>query len=57
MPSACYINVFPVPDVPATDYMHAVVTAMFVLMVPAFLICAGIAIAAYRKREPPSPPG
>jgi hypothetical protein len=31
--------------------MHSTLTAMVVLMVPAFLICAGIAVAAYRKRR------
>jgi len=37
--------------------MQATMTAMVILMVPAFLICAGIAIVAYRRRKPPSPPG
>jgi hypothetical protein len=36
--------------------MHATMIAMVVLMVPAFLICAGVAIVAYRKRKPPSLP-
>jgi hypothetical protein len=30
--------------------MHATMTAMLVLMIPAFFICLGIAIVAYRKR-------
>jgi hypothetical protein len=34
--------------------MHAMLTAMIILMVPAFLICAGVAFLAYRKRKPPS---
>ncbi len=37
--------------------MQATMTAMVVLMVPAFLICATVAIAAYCKRKPPSSPG
>jgi hypothetical protein len=36
--------------------MQATMTAMVILMVPAFFICAGIAIVAYRKRKPPSAP-
>jgi len=36
--------------------MRATMTAMVILMVPAFLICAGMAIVAYRRRKPPSPP-
>jgi hypothetical protein len=36
--------------------MHATMTAMIVLMVPAFVICAGVAFLAYCKRKPPSPP-
>jgi hypothetical protein len=31
--------------------MRAVIAAMIVLMVPAFLICAGVAVMAYRKRR------
>ena len=34
--------------------MRATMVAMVILMVPAFLICAGIAIMAYRRRKPPS---
>ena len=35
--------------------MHATMIAMVILMVPAFLICAGITVMAFRKRKPPSP--
>jgi hypothetical protein len=37
--------------------MHAMMTAMVILMVPAFVFCTVIAIVAYRKRKPPSLPG
>ncbi len=30
-------------------YMPGMLGAMLVLIVPAFLICAGLAVAAYRK--------
>jgi hypothetical protein len=31
--------------------MRAIVSSMVVLMVPAFLICTGIAVLAYRRRN------
>ena len=31
--------------------MQAMLTGMVILMIPAFLICAGIAVMAYRKRN------
>jgi hypothetical protein len=37
--------------------MHAMLTAMVILMVPAFVFCVAIAIVAYRKRKPPSQMG
>jgi hypothetical protein len=37
--------------------MQGTITGMIVLMVPAFIICATVAIVAYRRRKPPSPPG
>ena len=30
-------------------YMPGMLGAMFILIVPAFLICAGLAVMAYRK--------
>jgi len=33
--------------------MPSMLSAMVILVVPAFLICAGIAVVAYRKRKPP----
>ncbi len=32
--------------------MRALLTGMLILMVPAFLIVAGVAVMAYRKRKP-----
>lgn len=32
-------------------YMPGMMSAMLVLIVPAFLICVGLAVLAYRKRE------
>jgi hypothetical protein len=34
--------------------MHAMMTAMVILMVSAFVFCVVIAVVAYRKRKPPS---
>ncbi len=35
-------------------YMPGMLSAMVVLIVPAFLICAGLAVAAYRKWKAPN---
>ena len=32
-------------------FMHAMLGGMLILIVPAFLICTGIAVMAYRKRN------
>ncbi|HZE94310.1 MAG TPA: hypothetical protein VEZ49_06340 [Gemmatimonadales bacterium] len=40
----------------SSGYMQATMIAMIILMVPAFLICVGVAVLAYRKRKPPSSP-
>lgn len=32
-------------------FMEALMSGMVILMIPAFLICAGIAVLAYRKRK------
>jgi hypothetical protein len=34
--------------------MRAMLVAMVILMVPAFLILAGLTVMAFRKRKPPS---
>jgi len=31
--------------------VHTMLPAMLVLIVPAFLVCAGITVAAYRRRN------
>jgi hypothetical protein len=33
------------------DFMGALMSGMVILMIPAFLICTGITIMAYRKRR------
>jgi hypothetical protein len=33
------------------DFMGALMSGMVILMIPAFLICTGITITAYRKRH------
>ena len=34
--------------------VHAMLPAMIVMVVPAFLVCAGMAVLAYRRRNPSS---
>ena len=43
----CCINACP----PVGRNVGAMLSGMLILMVPAFLLCAGIALLAYRKRN------
>jgi hypothetical protein len=39
------------PDPAPAQFMGALMSGMVILMIPAFLICTGITVLAYRKRK------